>query len=67
MKAASKEKVTNLSIKPSLKRKVGYINEGISITRAKLSEIRISEEKKKEEETRAGPSERCDGEAEVGR
>lgn len=43
MKAASAEKNTKPSMKRKLKRKVGYADEGVSITRMRLSELQIGE------------------------
>ena len=36
-------------VKPTLKRRVGYVEEEVSITRAKLAEMEISEEKEKDD------------------
>jgi hypothetical protein len=49
------DKVTKPSMKPSLKRRVGYLNEGISTTRTKLAQMKIAEEN--EEGTQVGLSE----------
>ena len=37
------EKFTKPSIKQKMKRKVGYVDEGVSITRTRLSQLRIGE------------------------
>ena len=42
MKAVSREKFAKMPTKPTLKRKVGYIDEGVSTTRAKLAQLKIT-------------------------
>lgn len=48
MKAASTEKVSKPSMKTTLKRKVGYIDEKVSATRTKLVQMEITEAKEQE-------------------
>jgi hypothetical protein len=38
-------KISKPNIKATLKRKVGYINEDVSIRRAKLTQMKIAEDK----------------------
>ena len=52
------DKTNKMVMKPTLKRKVGYVDEGVSITRAKLAQLKIGEEATvdKREAGKAGPS-----------
>ena len=52
------EKTNETVMKPTLKRKVGYVDEGVSVTRAKLAQLKIGEEATadKGEAGEAGPS-----------
>jgi hypothetical protein len=51
------EKLIKVPTKPTLKRKVGYADEGVSTTRAKLAQLKIgAEERGAEEAADAGPS-----------
>jgi len=63
VKAASMEKTNETVMKPTLKRKVGYVDEGVSVTRAKLAQLKIGEEATadKGEAGKAGPSRECHG------
>jgi hypothetical protein len=58
VKAASMEKTNKTVTKPTLKRKVGYVDEGVSVTRAKLAQLKIGEKATvdKGEAGEAGPS-----------
>ena len=56
MKAASMEKISKPSMKTTLKRKVGYIDEEISATCTKLAQMETMEAKGQEGD--AGPSTR---------
>ena len=47
VKAASAESNSKTSTKTTLKRKVGYIHEELSVTRTKLAQMEIVEEKEK--------------------
>ena len=51
------EKNSKPNIKATLKRKVGYVNEEVSITRAKLAQMKIAEGN---EGADAGPSTKSD-------
>ncbi len=43
MKVAWAEKIIKPSMKRAMKRKVGYVNEGVSITRTRLTQLQIGE------------------------
>lgn len=43
IKAATTRMIAAKTIKVALKRKVGYMDEAVSITRSKLSQLRIAE------------------------
>ena len=47
VKAATAENVSKANSKTTLKRKVGYIQEELSVTRTKLAQMEIAEEKEK--------------------
>jgi len=50
VKAASKDKTGQaIPTKTTLKRKVGYTDEGVSITRSKLTKLKIGEASKEDE------------------
>jgi len=57
VKAASVGKNSKPSMKMTLKRKVGYIDEEVSVTRTKLAQMEIAEASlAREQEGDAGPS-----------
>ena len=47
-------------VKPTLKRRVGYMDEQVSITRAKLAEMEISDDMETSEERGADSKEETD-------
>ena len=50
VKSFTRKATPNENVKPTLKRRVGYVEEEVSITHAKLSKMEISEDIKENEE-----------------